>query len=79
MSPTRSTPTASRAECWRLRYSIDGYAAAGTPVLVGGTSRDDPDEITVIVDRRAFTLPPYYLLPPASTGWHTPERTEPND
>lgn len=80
MSPIRSTPTArSRPDCWRLRYPIDGYAAAGTPVLIGGQSPDDPDEISVIVNRRRFTLPPYYLNAPASPGWASPERTDPDD
>ncbi|QAY16794.1 hypothetical protein SEA_TWONLO_47 [Gordonia phage Twonlo] len=48
-------------------------------MLIGGHSLDDPDEISVIVNRRRFTLPPYYLNAPASPGWASPERTDPDD
>ena len=79
VSTIRSTQPGSKPGCWRLRYPIDGYAAAGTPVLIGGQSPDDPDEISVIVNRRLFTLPPYYLNAPASPNWASPDWTPMTD
>lgn len=71
-SPHPSTP-ASSPNCWRLRYPIPGYAAAGSPVLVGGAHAHDPDEIDIIVAGQSLTVPPYYLTPPATRGWSIPK------
>ncbi|UTN91793.1 hypothetical protein SEA_SAMPSON_53 [Gordonia Phage Sampson] len=75
MSTTRSIPRPSnKANCWRLRHTIPGVAAAGMPVLYEGPHPDDPTEHRIIVlrCRTRITVPAYYLNPPARDHWTTP-------
>lgn len=69
-------PATSSGNCWRLRYPIPKIAAAGTPVLIGEPHPTDPTEHTVIVGAQFYTLPAYYLNPPATDGWRQPPKDQ---